>query len=80
MKTIQRMSFFFGKAISVIINIIDPDVIVIGGGVGNIDEIYSDGVESLRNFIFNDRVVETPIVKPMLGDSAGVFGAAYLTI
>jgi fructokinase len=79
-KTIQRMSFFFGKAISVIINIIDPDVIVIGGGVGNIDEIYSDGVESLKNFIFNNKVVETPIVKPMLGDSAGVFGAAYLTI
>ncbi len=79
-KTIQRMSYFFGKAISVIINIIDPDVIVIGGGVGNIDEIYSDGVESLKNFIFNNKVVETPIVKPMLGDSAGVFGAAYLTI
>ncbi|NOT73303.1 MAG: ROK family protein [Cyclobacteriaceae bacterium] len=79
-QTIQRMSFFFGKAISVITNIIDPDVIVIGGGVGNIDEIYTDGVASLKNFIFNDKVVSTPIVKPMLGDSAGVFGAAYLTI
>jgi fructokinase len=79
-KTIQRMTFFFGKAISVITNIIDPDVIVIGGGVGNIDEIYTDGVASLKNFIFNNKVVNTPIVKPMLGDSAGVFGAAYLTI
>ncbi len=79
-ETINRLTFFFGKAISVIINIIDPDVIVIGGGVGNIDEIYTDGVESLKNFIFNNRVVETPIVKPMLGDSAGVFGAAYLTV
>ncbi|CAN5370068.1 ROK family protein [soil metagenome] len=78
-KTIQRMTFLFGKAISVITNIIDPDVIVIGGGVGNIDEIYTDGVASLRNFIFNNKVVNTPIVKPMLGDSAGVFGAAYLT-
>jgi len=79
-ETIQRLTFLFGKAISVIINIIDPDVIVIGGGVGNIDEIYTDGVASLRNFIFNNKVVNTPIVKPMLGDSAGVFGAAYLTI
>ncbi len=79
-QTIQRMTFFFGKAISVITNIIDPDVIVIGGGVGNIDEIYTDGVASLRNFIFNNKVVNTPIVKPLLGDSAGVFGAAYLTI
>jgi fructokinase len=79
-KTIQRMSFFFGKALSVIINIIDPDVVVIGGGVGNIDEIYTDGVASLRNFVFNNKVLDTPIVKPMLGDSAGVFGAAYLTV
>ncbi len=78
-KTIQRMSFFFGKALSVIINIIDPDVIVIGGGVGNIDEIYTDGVASVKNFVFNNGVLDTSIVKPMLGDSAGVFGAAYLT-
>jgi fructokinase len=78
--TIQRLTHFFGKAISVITNIIDPDVIVIGGGVGNIDEIYSEGVASLRNFIFNNRVADTPIVKPLLGDSAGVFGAANLTI
>ena len=78
--TIQRMSYFFGMALSVIINIIDPDVIVIGGGVGNIDEIYTDGVASVKNFVFNNHVLDTPIVKPMLGDSAGVFGAAYLTV
>ena len=79
-RTIQRMSHFFGKALSVIINIIDPDVIVIGGGVGNIDEIYTAGVASVRKYIFNNGIVDTPIVKPMLGDSAGVFGAAYLTV
>lgn len=79
-QTIQRMTHFFGLAISVIINIIDPDVIVIGGGVGNIPEIYTDGIESLKKYIFNNGVVETPIVKPSLGDSAGVFGAAYLTV
>lgn len=79
-KTIQRMTHFFGLALSVIINIIDPDVIVIGGGVGNIDEIYTDGVESVKKFVFNNGVVDTPIVKPSLGDSAGVFGAAYLTV
>ena len=79
-KTIKRMSYFFGRAISVIINIVDPDVIVIGGGVGNIDEIYTDGVEVIKKFVFNNGVVDTPIVKPMLGDSAGVFGAAYLTV
>jgi fructokinase len=76
-QTLQRLVHFFGKAISVLTNIIDPDVIVIGGGVGNIDELYNEGVQSLGKFIFNHRV-DTPIVKPLLGDSAGVFGAAYL--
>jgi predicted NBD/HSP70 family sugar kinase len=57
---------------------LDPDVIVVGGGVGNIDEIYTDGVESIKKFIFNNRV-DVPILKPALGDSAGVFGAAALT-
>lgn len=76
-ETLQRLTNFFGQAISVIINIVDPDVIVIGGGLGNIDAIYSEGTHSLKKNIFNNRV-ETPIVRPVLGDSAGVFGAAYL--
>jgi predicted NBD/HSP70 family sugar kinase len=61
----------------VIINIVDPHVIVIGGGLGNIDLIYTEGVDHIRKNIFNNRV-ETPIVRPVLGDSAGVFGAAFL--
>ena len=77
-QTIERLTSFFGMAISAVVNILDPDVIVIGGGVGNIDLIYSDGVESLKKFIFNNRL-DTPILKPKLGDSAGVFGAAFLT-
>jgi predicted NBD/HSP70 family sugar kinase len=77
-ETMKRMVLFFGKALSVIINIVDPDVIVIGGGVGNVDIIYSEGREAVRQNIFNVRL-ETPIVRPMLGDSAGVFGAAFLT-
>lgn len=76
-ETISRLTGFFGIAISVLINILDPDVIVIGGGVGNIDALYTDGVKSIRKNIFNNRL-ETPVVKPLLGDSAGVFGAAFL--
>lgn len=75
--TIQRLSHFFGKAVSVITNLLDPDVIVVGGGVGNIDVIYTDGYDSLKQFIFNNRL-DVPVVKPSLGDSAGVFGAAAL--
>jgi fructokinase len=77
-KTMMRLVEYFGLALSVIINILDPDVIVIGGGVGNIDILYDRGVDSVKQHVFNHRL-DTPIVKPLLGDSAGVFGAAYLT-
>jgi len=76
-KTIERLCHFFGKSVSVITNLLDPDVIVVGGGVGNMDDIYTKGLDALGQFIFNNRV-EVPLLKPSLGDSAGVFGAAAL--
>jgi predicted NBD/HSP70 family sugar kinase len=76
-KTVARLHEYFGKAVSVITNILDPDVIVIGGGVGNIESLYHEGVTSLSKYIFNNRL-SVPILKPSLGDSAGVFGAAAL--
>jgi fructokinase len=76
-QTMERLYHFFGKAVSAVINILDPDVIVVGGGVGNIDALYSKGVVAIRQFIFNNRV-DVPVLKPSLGDSAGVFGAAAL--
>ena len=54
------------------------NLIVIGGGVGNIDLLYTEGYERIKKYIFNDKKITTPIVKPLLGDSAGVFGAALL--
>ncbi len=75
--TMKRLLYFFGKAVSVITNILDPDVIVIGGGVGNIGLLYEKGTAALKEFIFNNRV-DVQILKPSLGDSAGVFGAAAL--
>lgn len=76
-KTINRLLSNFGKAFSNIINILDPDAVVIGGGVGNIDLLYTDGVWEVEKNIFN-HTLETPFLKPKLGDSAGVFGAALL--
>ncbi len=70
-KTMERLVHFFGKAVSVVTNLLDPDVIVIGGGVGNIDLLYKDGPTALGKFIFNNRV-DVKILKPSLGDSAGV--------
>jgi fructokinase len=77
MVTMDRLVHFFGKSIAVLINILDPDVIVIGGGVGNIDILYTRGIEEVEKYIFNNKM-KTRIVKPKLGDSAGVYGAALL--
>jgi fructokinase len=76
-QTLDRLFSYFGLALSVIVNILDPDLIVIGGGVGNIDRLYSDGVSQVHKNVF-DHAFHAPVVKPSLGDSAGVFGAAFL--
>ncbi|MFY0591497.1 ROK family protein [Roseivirga sp.] len=78
-KTLNRLIHFFGLGISTVINLLDPDVIVLGGGVGNIEELYTEGIESAQKHVFNPRL-DTKIVRPKLGDSAGVFGAAFLTV
>jgi fructokinase len=76
-QTKARLIHFFGKGMGSIINMIDPDAIVLGGGVGNILELYTEGVEEVKKHIFNGRL-DTVFLKPKLGDSAGVFGAALL--
>lgn len=78
-QTVDRLHHFFGRAIATIINVLDPEVIVIGGGVGNIKSIYTEGVKVAEDFVFNTRL-DTHIVPPKLGDSAGVYGAALLTL
>ncbi|HAA20169.1 MAG TPA: sugar kinase [Cytophagales bacterium] len=76
-ETIDRLVHFFGLGFSSVINIVDPDVVVIGGGVSNLPILYTEGVKSLEKHVFNPRF-DTPVVPPKLGDSAGVFGAAFL--
>jgi fructokinase len=76
--TIDRLLEYYGRAISTLINVLDPQLIIIGGGVGNIDLLYTEGYERIKKYIFNKGIVNTPIVQPLLGDSAGVFGAALL--
>jgi len=75
--TLQRLCHYFGRALATVINILDPDAVVLGGGVGNIELLYTEGVAELKKYVFNYRL-ETKILKPALGDSAGVFGAAML--
>lgn len=76
--TVERLLENFGRAISTLINILDPDAIVLGGGVGNVDLLYTEGVERAKKYVFNNQQLSTLFLKPKLGDSAGVFGAALL--
>lgn len=76
-KTLDRLHEMFGKAVANVINILDPDVIVLGGGVGNVKSLLTTGREHILPHLFNP-VLHTKILQPGLGDSAGVFGAAML--
>jgi len=67
----------FGLAVANLIQTIDPDCIVIGGGISNNEILYTKGLLSVKKFLYNDDF-STPIYKAKLGDSAGVIGAALL--
>lgn len=65
------------RSIANYVNFLDPDVIVLGGGISNIDEIYELLPKEVTKFIFGGEF-DTPIVKAQFGDSSGVRGAAWL--
>lgn len=77
-QTLERLREKFAESIAAVINILDPDAIVLGGGVGNLPLLYETRTrESVLAHIFN-KELRTRILPPILGDSAGVFGAALL--
>lgn len=67
----------FGRALGNVVNIVDPDAIVLGGGLSRVDALYDRGREAVARHTFNDEL-RTPLLRASLGDSAGVFGAALL--
>jgi len=73
----QRYLERFGRAMSVVVNIIDPDAIVLGGGMSNIARLYTEGREQLAAAVFNDEL-RTALLPHQHGDSSGVRGAAQL--
>ncbi len=81
-KAVEFVQIFFrnfGRALANLIDILDPDIVVLGGGVSNFSAIYKEGVEQVSKTVLTDEF-QTPIVKNQLGDSAGVLGAALVGI
>jgi fructokinase len=74
---IDEMLEALGRGLANVVDILDPSAVVLGGGVSNLDLLYSEGVDRVRKYVFNDELV-TPVLRHELGDSAGVFGAALL--
>lgn len=75
--TLERHLARLARALAGVVNLLDPDAIVLGGGLSNLEHLYARLPDAMRPHVFSD-VFETPILKNRLGDSAGVIGAAWL--
>ena len=75
--SVQAFLQRFGRALATVINILDPHAIILGGGLSNVQRLYSEGREQVARHVFWDPF-DTPILKNKNGDSAGVRGAAQL--
>jgi fructokinase len=75
--TLERYGDRLGRALAVVANLLDPDVIVLGGGLSNVPAIYAAAHRALARHAFSDSV-QTAIVPALHGDSSGVRGAAWL--
>jgi fructokinase len=75
--TMDRFCNRLASALASVVNVLDPDVVVLGGGLSNIDELYGEVVARLPEHVFSDRCT-TPVLRNRHGDSSGVRGAAWL--
>jgi fructokinase len=76
-QTMQTYEHRLARSLAHVINILDPDVIVLGGGMSNIERLYANVPKLWGKWVFSDRV-DTRLVKNRYGDSSGVRGAAWL--
>jgi fructokinase len=75
--TLERYEDRMARALASVINVLDPDVIVLGGGMSNVGRLYENVPRLWARYVFSDRV-DTEIRPPLHGDSSGVRGAAWL--
>ena len=76
-KNLERYHERLARALAGVINILDPEVIVLGGGLSNLPSLYTEVPRLWGRYVFSDRVA-TRLVPPVYGDSSGVRGAAWL--
>src|SRR5262249_9830924 len=76
-KNLERYYERLARALGAVINIVDPDVVVLGGGMSNIESLYTEVPRLWHRYIFSDRVA-TRLARAVHGDSGGVRGAAWL--
>ena len=75
--TLERYEERLARALAHVINLLDPDVVVLGGGLSNIERLYANVPQRWGSWVFSDRV-DTRLLRNMHGDSSGVRGAAWL--
>jgi predicted NBD/HSP70 family sugar kinase len=75
--SLRRYEARLARALASVINLLDPDVIVLGGGLSAIPSLYTEVPRLWGPFVFSDTVT-TRLVPPRFGDSSGVRGAAWL--
>jgi fructokinase len=75
--TLARYEERLARALGTIINVIDPDVVVLGGGMSNVERLYRNVPKIWQRYIFSDRV-DTRLAQAVHGDASGVRGAAWL--
>ena len=77
MAALDRLEDRMARGLAVVVNILDPDIIVVGGGLSKLDRLYMGVKARLGDLCFGSNA-ETPLVRAMYGDSSGVRGAAWL--
>ncbi len=75
--SLERHTNRLARGLASVVNLLDPDIIVLGGGVSNMAHLYEQLPDLMASFVFTDNFI-TPIVPPVHGDASGVRGAAWL--
>lgn len=75
--SLDRHLVRLARAMATVVNLLDPDAIVLGGGLSNMDHLVTGLAPAMKPHVFSD-TFSTPVLRNELGDSAGVIGAAWL--